>query len=64
MGCAGYPANHANHVYEIVNGVDRGRGYQGYTSVSYFLTQAHIPQSAKDKVIEICKNENLDYSNS
>lgn len=62
MGCAGCPANHANYKYQVVNGIDRGNGYQGYTSISYFLTQDHVPQEAKSKVIAICKKENLIYS--
>jgi hypothetical protein len=62
MGGYGEPENHANNVFEIVNGIDRGNGYQGYTSVSYFLTEKHVPQSAKNKVIAICKEHNLIYS--
>lgn len=62
MGSHGTPANHANRRYEIANGVDRGNGYQGYTSVSYFLTQEYVPQEAKNKVIEICKKQGLSYT--
>lgn len=62
MGCAGCPANHANCKYQIVIGVDRGNGYQGYTSISYFIKQDYVPQEAKNKVIAICKKENLTYS--
>lgn len=59
MGCAGEPANHANHKYQIANGIDKGRGYQGYISVSYFLQQTFIPQHAKTKVINLLRSENL-----
>lgn len=63
-GCHGCPANHANHKFEIANGVDRGNGYQGYTSISYFLTQEFISQDIKDKVIRFCKDRKLIYSNT
>ena len=63
MGCYGTPVNHVNNEYSIANGIDKGNGYQGYMSVSYFLTLEHIPQSAKNKVIEICNKENLIYNN-
>lgn len=62
QGNAGDPKNHANHYYHIVNGIDRGNGYQGYISVSYFLTLDYIPQSAKNKVISMCKKNNLIYN--
>jgi hypothetical protein len=62
MGNHSTPDNHANNKYQIVNGIDKGNGYQGYTSVSYFLKEKHIPQSAKDKVIEILESENLIYN--
>lgn len=62
QGNAGEPLNHANHKFRVVNGIDRGRGYQGYSSLSHFLTLEYVPQSAKNKVIEICKKENLIYS--
>ena len=61
MGSYGMPANHANNKYSIANGVDRGNGFQGYTSISYFLKQEFIPQEMKDKVIQFCKDRNLDY---
>jgi hypothetical protein len=61
MGNYGEPSNHANHKFQIVSGSDRGHGYQGYTSVSYFLTQSHVLQEAKDKVKAICKEHNLIY---
>jgi hypothetical protein len=62
MGNYGEPANHANHKYHIVNGIDRGRGYQGHMSVSHFLTLDYIPNSAKDKVIALLKSENLAFN--
>ncbi len=63
MGSYGEKPNHVNHKYQIANGVDRGNGYQGYMSVSYFLTLDYIPQEAKEKVISICKEQNLIYNN-
>lgn len=62
MGNHGKKENHANHKYSIANGIDRGNGYQGYSSVSYFLKESHFPKEAKSKVIEICKKEGLIYS--
>lgn len=60
MGSHGEPSNHANHKFEIANGVDRGNGYQGYFSVSYFLNEMeYAPQEAKDKVRTILKEHNL-----
>jgi hypothetical protein len=62
MGCAGEPPNHANNHFEIANGIDRGNGYQGYMAVSYFLREmSHVPQSAKNKVIQILKEKHLIY---
>lgn len=61
MGCAGEPTNHVNHKFSVANGIDRGRGYQGYSSVSYFLKQDHVPKEAKAKIIAICKIQNLIY---
>lgn len=61
MGNAGTPSNHANNKLEIVNGIDRGNGYQGYMSVDHFLKQEYIPQSAKNIVINYCKDHNLIY---
>jgi hypothetical protein len=63
MGSYGCSGNHVNNQYEIVNGIDKGNGYQGYTSVSYFLTQEHIPNEAKQKVINFCKEKGLTYNN-
>jgi hypothetical protein len=62
MGNAGEPENHVNHYYQIANGIDRGNGYQGYSSVSYFLTLDYIPQAAKDRVRKFCKEKNLIYT--
>jgi len=47
MGNAGEKPNHANHFLQVVNGVDRGNGYQGYMAVSYALEQNYLPESAK-----------------
>lgn len=62
MGNYGNPANHVNHKYKVVEGIDRGHGYQGYMAVSYALTLSYIPQEAKDKIIAICKQEGLIYT--
>jgi len=62
MGSCGTPTNHVNNKYEIAEGIDRGNGYQGYMSVSHFLTLDYVPNSAKNAVREICKKEGLVYS--
>jgi len=53
MDSYGEEFGHPNYHYEIVNGIDRGNGYQGYMSVSYFLKNeyGYIPKEA----IENCK---------
>lgn len=38
MGGHGSPADHYLHHYVVVNGVNRGGGYQGYMSVDYALS--------------------------
>ena len=62
MGSAVTAANHANNRFQIVEGIDRGNGYQGYMSISYFLTLTYVPQSAKNMVIDICKKHGLVYA--
>ncbi len=52
MGSHGQSPNSPNHKYEIVNGIDNGNGYQGYSAVSYFLTKEDAPQEAKDNLID------------
>lgn len=62
MGSYGEPDNHANHKYQVANGVDRGNGYQGYMSVSYALTLDYFPEEAKAKILAILKKEGLIYN--
>ena len=61
MGGYGETANHANNHFEIVNGIDRGNGYQGYMSVSYFLENKYIPEEAKNKVRGILKGHEMSF---
>lgn len=62
MGNYGEPNNHANNHFEVCNGIDRGNGYQGYSSVSYFLKEmSYAPQEAKDKLKAILKEKHLSY---
>jgi len=46
MGSSGCPAGHANHVFEIGCGIDRGNGYQGYCSIDYFMFSPDWPSGA------------------
>jgi len=62
MGSYGCPTNHANHKYQVANGIDKGNGYQGYSSVSYFLTQPDIPQHVKNNLIKFLTDQNLIFS--
>ena len=59
MGNYGSASNHANNHFEIVNGIDRGNGYQGYQSVDYFLKCDYMPETAKQKVRQILKQKGL-----
>ncbi|MES2864050.1 MAG: hypothetical protein V4666_08025 [Bacteroidota bacterium] len=62
MGSHGEVGNHANRFLEVVNGIDRGAGYRGYTAINYFLTLEYVPQEAKDKVIEYCNKQGYVYN--
>lgn len=61
QGSAGDPPDWPTHKFEIANGVDRGHGYQGYMSVTYFFTKAYVPEEAKRKCKEFLKQ--LGYEN-
>lgn len=52
MGCASLPFNHANWHLQVVNGIDMGLGYQGYSSVSYFLEKCK-DEEMSSKVREV-----------
>ena len=54
MGCYGLPKSHANYYLSIATGIDRGLGYQGYSSVSYFLENCK-DEGIRDKIKEIVK---------
>lgn len=47
MGGYGQEKSHYINQWVVVNGVDRGNGYQGYMSVDYALSDGHLPDSAK-----------------
>ena len=51
MGNYNKPSNSPNHRYVVVNGIDRGNGYQGYMSVTYALNECdYLPQEVKDNI--------------
>lgn len=47
MGNYGAPDNSPCHKYCVANGVNRGNGYQGYTSIDYFFELDYIPFEVK-----------------
>lgn len=48
MGNSADPKHWPTHRYEIVSGIDRGNGFQGYTNLTYFLTECPgVPAEAK-----------------
>jgi len=61
QGNYGELEGHPNHRYVVVNGVDRGNGYQGYTSVSYFLTSSLFPAAAKAALRKLLTAKELTF---
>lgn len=56
MGNVGSPETSPNHAYCIVNGVDRGNGFQGYMSVEYAVNECkYFPEDAKRNLIKELK---------
>ena len=54
-GNYGDPANSPTHKFMVVEGVDRGNGYQGYSSVAYVLLDSrasHFPAEARRNLIQ------------
>lgn len=48
QGCYGDPDYYPTHKFKIAIGIDRGNGYQGYSSITYFLTKKeYVPVEAK-----------------
>ena len=65
MGCAGEPENHVTSNFVIVNGVDKGNGYQGYMSVEYFLdpiTCPHITDEARNNCKKFLESNGYDLN--
>lgn len=55
MGCSGEPAWHPNHHWMVVAGVDRGRGYRAYLSVSYAAECDFVPEEARERLRELLR---------
>ena len=58
-GTGGYGdgADSPQHDYTVVNGVDRGHGYQGYLSVSAALSASWVPAEAKSRLRVILRHK-------
>ena len=57
MGNSGEPETSPNHKFEVVNGIDKGNGYQGYMAVTYAISdESYMPEDAKKKLKETLKN--------
>ena len=52
MGNYKHPKNCPTHKYHISYGIDRGNGYQGSMSVSYFFTESYAPEEAKKNAVK------------
>jgi hypothetical protein len=51
MGRYGEPKESPNHKFEVCNGIDKGKGYQGYMAVTYALSEdSCLPKEAKEKL--------------
>jgi hypothetical protein len=53
MGNHGDPKDWPTHKYHIANGIDRGGGYQGSMSVTYFFSEEarYVPEEARKNAI-------------
>ena len=52
QGNYGLPKHYPDHSYGLVAGVDRGNGYQEYTSITYCLKECDwFPKEARDNLI-------------
>lgn len=58
QGNYGDPDYYPTHKYTIANGIDRGNGYQGYSSITYFLTEMeYVPIEAKNNLKKFLKEK-------
>lgn len=56
QGNYGNPDYYPTHKFIIVNGIDKGNGYQGYYSITYFLTEmGYVPIEAKNNLKKFLK---------
>ena len=58
MGGAGDPYYYPTHSHCVAQGMDRGNGYQGYMSITFFLNDESHPIEVKEKLISILKTCN------
>jgi len=50
QGGYGDPLYYPTHKFCVVNGIDRGNGYQGYLSVTYALQHDSVPKEVKARL--------------
>jgi hypothetical protein len=50
------PPGYHSHFFGIVEGIDRGNGYQGYPSVDYYLNNNDVPKYVKAQIKNIIKD--------
>lgn len=62
MGDGGDPAYYPTHDFCVVNGIDRGNGYQGYMSITYALKEcSYLPEEVKTKLINVLRSSFGNY---
>jgi len=62
MGCHGDAVYSPQHKFQVVCGVDRGNGYQGYFSLQSVLDNREwMPDEVKQNLIRFLQEKGYDY---
>jgi len=62
MGCHGDAVYSPQHKFQVVCGVDRGNGYQGYFSIQAVLDECKwMPNEVKQNLISFLKDEGYEF---